>query len=88
MSPHVFLTISRKTTFFFIPLQTIYLHMNLSTGHHLRWRICHHDTFREVLRVLSERMVKRKELSMFVKRRILATLLQPDEPQSGLTYWA
>jgi hypothetical protein len=33
-------------------------------------------------------MVKREELSMFVKRRILTTLLQPNELQSCLAYWA
>jgi hypothetical protein len=84
----MFLTISCKTTFFFIPLESIYLSMNLGTGHHLQWRIYHYDTFHEVLDVLSERMVKREELSMFVERRILATHLQPDEPQSCLAYWA
>jgi hypothetical protein len=76
----MFLTIPRKTTVSFIELESIYLSMNLSTGHHPWWRICHHDTFDEVLDVLSERMVKRQELSMSVERRILATLLQPDEP--------
>jgi hypothetical protein len=33
-------------------------------------------------------MVKREELTMFVKRRILATLLLPNELQSNLAYWA
>ena len=33
-------------------------------------------------------MVKREELSMFVERRILATLRQPNELQSCLAYWA
>jgi hypothetical protein len=33
-------------------------------------------------------MVKREELSMFVERRILATLPQPNELQSCLAYWA
>jgi hypothetical protein len=32
-------------------------------------------------------MVKREELTMFVERRILATLLQPNEPQMFLAYW-
>jgi hypothetical protein len=32
-------------------------------------------------------MVKRKELSMFVERRILVTLPQPNELQSCLAYW-
>jgi hypothetical protein len=31
---------------------------------------------------------KREELSMFVERTILATLLQPNELQSCLAYWA
>jgi hypothetical protein len=58
--------------------------MNLGTGQHLGWRICHHDPFGEVLGVLSERMVKRQELSMLVECRILATLLQPDKSHSCL----
>jgi hypothetical protein len=33
-------------------------------------------------------MVKREELSMFVERRILLTVLQPNEHQSRLAYWA
>jgi hypothetical protein len=33
-------------------------------------------------------MVNREELSMFVKQRILATPLQPNEHQSCLAYWA
>jgi hypothetical protein len=33
-------------------------------------------------------MLKREELSMFIERRILATLLQPNEQQSCLAYWA
>jgi hypothetical protein len=33
-------------------------------------------------------MVNREELSMFVEPRILATLLQPNEHQSYLAYWA
>jgi hypothetical protein len=47
-----------------------------------------YDTFRKVLDVLSEWMVKREELTMFVERRILVTLLQPNEPQMLLVYWA
>jgi hypothetical protein len=33
-------------------------------------------------------MVKREELMMFIERRILATLLQLNEPQTFLAYWA
>jgi hypothetical protein len=33
-------------------------------------------------------MIKREKLSMFVERRILATLMQPNELQSCLAYWA
>jgi hypothetical protein len=80
----MFLTIPRKTIVSFIELESIYLSMNLSTGQHPGWRVCHHDTFGEVLGVLSERMVKRQELSMLVERRILATLLQPDKSHSCL----
>jgi hypothetical protein len=82
------LTISHKTTFYLIDHESIYLSMNLGTSHHLRCRVCHYDTFREVLDVLSECLVKREELSMFVERRILATLPQPNEPQNFLAYWA
>jgi hypothetical protein len=62
--------------------------MNLDTSHHLWCRVCHFDTFRKVLDVLSEWMVKREELAMSAKRRIFATLLQPNEPHTFLTYWA
>jgi hypothetical protein len=80
------LTISHKTTFYLIDHESIYLSMNLDTSHHLRCRVYHYDTFREVLDVLSKCMVKREELSMFVERRILATLLQPNESQTFLAY--
>ena len=53
--------------------------MNLGTSHLLRCRVGHRDTFREVLGVLSEYMVKREELSMLIERRKLATLLQINE---------
>jgi hypothetical protein len=76
----VFLTIPHKTTTFLIGHESIYMSMNLGTSHYLRWRVFHYDTFRKVLDVLSEWMVKREELTMFVERRILATLLQPNEP--------
>jgi hypothetical protein len=33
-------------------------------------------------------MVTREELLMFIERRILATLLQPNEPKTFLAYWA
>jgi hypothetical protein len=75
MSAHVFLTIPHKTTIFLIGHKSIYLSINLGTSHHLRWRVFHYDTFHKVLDVLSEWMVKREELTMFVERRILATLL-------------
>jgi hypothetical protein len=98
MSPHMFDTISHKaiflwiiflsTTFLWIDHESIYLSMNLGTSHLLRFRVGHLDTFREVLGVLSECMVKREELSMLVERRKLATLLQPNELQCCLAYWA
>jgi hypothetical protein len=75
MRPHMLLTISHETTSFFVGHESIYLSMNLGTSHHVRWGIIHYDTFREVLDVLSECMVKREELLMFVERRVLATLL-------------
>jgi hypothetical protein len=81
-------TISHKTTFFLIDHESIYLSMNLGTSHHPWCRFCQYDTFYKVLNVLSEWMVKRQKLSMFVERRILATLLQPNEPQTFLAYWA
>jgi hypothetical protein len=84
----MFLTIPRKMTVSFIELESIYLSINLGIGQHPGWRIYHHDTFGEVLGVLSERMVKRQELSMLVKRQILATLLQPDKSHSCLANWA
>jgi hypothetical protein len=62
--------------------------MNMGTSHLLRFRVDHLDTFREVLGVLSECMVKREELSMLVKRRKLLTLLQPNELQSFFAYQA
>ena len=59
--------------------ESIYLSMNLGTSHLLRCRVDHRDTFREVLGVSSECMVKREELSMLIERRELPTLLQPNE---------
>jgi hypothetical protein len=81
------LTISHKTTFF-IGHESIYLSMNLGTSHHPRCRVCHFDTFHKFLDVFSEWMVKREELTMSVERRILATLLQPNEHHTFLAYWA
>jgi hypothetical protein len=75
MSPHVFLTIPHKTTTFWIGHESICMSMNLSTSDHLRCRDCYYDTFSKVLDVLSEWMLKRKELMMFVEGQILATLL-------------
>ena len=54
----------------------------------MRGRVQNFDTFREVLLIASEWMVKREELSMFVERRIFPTLPQPYEHQSCLAYWA
>jgi hypothetical protein len=87
MSPHMFLTISYKTTSF-IGHESIYLSTHLSTTLHVRFRVCHCDTFHKVLDVLFEWMVRREELTMPVEQRILATLVQPNEPHSFLTYWA
>jgi hypothetical protein len=47
--------------------KSLYLSMNLGTSHLLRFRVGHRDTFREVLGVFSECMVKREELSMLVE---------------------
>jgi hypothetical protein len=77
-----------QTPFFLIVLKSIYLSTNRGTCHHLRCRVYNYSTFCKVLDVSSECMVKREELSMFVKRRILATLPQPNELQSCLAYWA
>jgi hypothetical protein len=67
MSPHVFLTIPHKSTTFWIGHESIYLSMNLGNSDHLRCRVCHYDTFSKVLDVLSEWMLKREELTMFVE---------------------
>jgi hypothetical protein len=83
MCPHMFLTISHKTTFW-IGHETIYLLMNFGTSHHCRWAICHYDTFRKVLDIWVEWMVRREKLSMFIEWRIFATLLQPNESKSFL----
>jgi hypothetical protein len=88
MSPLVFLTISNKTTFLFIIFESLYLSMDLGTGHYLRCRVGDLNPFPKVLDVSSEWMVKREELTMLVKRRKLATPLQPSEPHSCLAYWA
>jgi hypothetical protein len=82
------MTISHKTIVLLIDDESIYLSTNLGTSHDLRCRICHYDTFRKVFDVSSKCMLKREELSMFIERRILATLLQPNEQQSCLAYWA
>jgi hypothetical protein len=87
MSPHMFLTISHKTTSF-IGHESIYLSTHLNTTLYARFRVYHCNTFRKVLDVLSEWMVRREELTMPVERRILATLLQPNEPHIFLAYWA
>jgi hypothetical protein len=83
MSPHI----SLKTTSF-DGHESIYLSMNLGTTLDVRFRVSHCDTFHKVLDVLSEWMVRREELTMLVERRILATLLQPNEPHCFLAYWA
>ena len=57
-----------STIFLWIDHKSIYLSMKLGTSHLLRFRVGHLDTFREVLGVLSECMVKREELSMLVER--------------------
>ena len=75
MSPLVFLTISNNTTFLFIIFESLYLSMDLGTGHHLRCRVGDLNPFPEVLDISSEWMVKREELTMLVKRRKLATPL-------------
>jgi hypothetical protein len=81
------LAISHKATFW-IDHEIIYLLTDHGSTLHRRCKICHHDTFSEVLLVSSECMVMREELPMFVERRILATLLQPNEPKTFLVYWA
>ena len=50
-----------------------------SLSEHLRLRIWHYDTFPKVLNVMPKWMVNREELTVLVKRRILATLVEPDE---------
>jgi hypothetical protein len=88
MSPYMLLTISHKTTFLVIDLESIYLSTNHGTDQHMWCRVCNYGTFGKVLDVSSECMVKREELSMFVERRKLATLPQPKELQCCLAYWA
>jgi hypothetical protein len=77
------LTISHKTTIF-IGHESVYLSMNLGPSPQAWSRVRHFDTFHKALDVFSEWMVKREELTMFVERRILTTLLQPCEPHSFL----
>jgi hypothetical protein len=74
------LAVSHEATTCFFLYESIYPSMNLGTGHHLRCRLCHYDTFHKVHGVLHEWMVGREELTMFVERRILATLLEPNKP--------
>ena len=62
--------------------------MNRGTNHHLGCRAFSYYIFHKVLDASSKWMVKREELSMFVERRILATLHQPNEHQRCLAYWA
>jgi hypothetical protein len=62
--------------------------MNLGTSDHLWCRVYHYDIFSKVLDVLSKWMLRREELTMFVEGRILATLLQQNEPHALLAYWA
>jgi hypothetical protein len=88
MSPHVFGTISNKTTIYFINFESLYLGKDLGTSHDVRNGVGDLNIFREVLFVLSEFMVLRQELTMFVERRILATLVQPGEHHSCLACWA
>jgi len=83
MSPHMFLTITHKTTSF-VGHESIYLSMNLGTTPNVGFRVCHCNTFCKVLDVLSEWMFRREELTMLVERRILATLFQPNKPHSFL----
>jgi hypothetical protein len=73
------LTISHKTMFLVIDLESIYLSTNRGTGQYLWCRVCNYGTFGKVLHVSSECMVKREELSMFVERRKIATLSQPKD---------
>ena len=88
MSPLVFLTISNKTTFLFIIFESLYLSTDLSTSHHLRYRVSDLNPFPKVLNVSPKCMVKMEELTMLVEQRKLATPLQPTEPHSCLAYWA
>ena len=74
LSPGMFFAISHETTCI-IDLESIYLSMKHVTRQHLRCKLCNYDTFLEVLSVSSKWMVSRKELSMFVKRRILTPFL-------------
>ena len=84
MSPHMLMTISHTTIALWVDDESIYLSTNLGTSHDLRCGVCHYRTFRKVLDVSSECMLNREELSMLVERRILATLLQPNELHSCL----
>ena len=74
--------------FLVIDLESVKLSTNHGTNHHLGCRAFNYYIFRKVLDVSSESMVKTKKLLMFVERRILATLCQPNEHQRSLAYWA
>ena len=71
-----------------IDLESVSLSMNCGANHHLGCRAFNYYIFHKVLDASSKWMVKREELSMFVERRILATLRQPNEHQRRLAYWA
>jgi hypothetical protein len=41
--------------------------MNFGISHHCRWAVYHYNTFRKVLDVKLECMVRREKLSMFIE---------------------
>jgi len=84
----VVVTISNKTTVDFINLESLYLGKDLGRALNLRNGVGDLNTFREVLFISSQFMVLRQELTMFVERRILATLVQPGEHHICLACWA
>jgi hypothetical protein len=88
MSPHVVSTISFKTTLLIINLESLYLGKDVGRALILRDGAGDLNTFREVLFISSQFMVLRQELTMFVERRILATLGQPGEHHICLACWA
>jgi hypothetical protein len=81
-------TIPFKTTIIFINFKSLYLGKDVGRALLPRDGVMYLNTFHEVLFILSQFMVLRQELMMFVERRILATLFQLGEHHIFLACWA